>query len=45
VNLNVWNKDNAGMGAFYRSKHELIFVFKNGRSSDVNNFGLGEKGH
>lgn len=29
-NLVVWNKDNGGMGAFYRSKHELVFVFKNG---------------
>ena len=27
-NLVVWNKTNGGMGAFYRSKHELIFVFK-----------------
>jgi hypothetical protein len=29
-NLIVWAKDNAGMGSFYRSKHELCFVFKNG---------------
>jgi hypothetical protein len=29
-NLVVWNKTNGGMGAFYRSKHELIFVFKVG---------------
>jgi DNA modification methylase len=43
-NLCVWNKDNAGMGAFYRSKHELIFVFKKGREAHINNFGLGEKG-
>lgn len=27
-NLCVWNKTNGGMGAFYRSKHELVFVFK-----------------
>ena len=26
--LAVWVKDNAGMGTFYRSQHELIFVFK-----------------
>jgi len=26
-NLVVWNKTNGGMGAFYRSKHELVFVF------------------
>ena len=29
-NLCVWNKSNAGMGAFYRSKHVLVFVFKIG---------------
>jgi hypothetical protein len=27
-NLCVWNKTNGGMGSFYRSKHELVFVFK-----------------
>lgn len=26
--LVVWNKTNGGMGIFYRSKHELIFVFE-----------------
>ena len=31
-NLCVWNKDNAGMGSFYRSRHELIFVFKHGNA-------------
>ena len=29
-NLIVWAKDNGGMGTFYRSRHELIFAFKNG---------------
>ncbi len=43
-NLVVWNKDNGGMGTFYRSKHELVFVFKNGTGKHVNNFGLGENG-
>lgn len=42
--LCVWNKDNAGMGSFYRSKHELIAVFKNGQGIHINNFGLGDKG-
>lgn len=42
--LCVWNKDNGGMGTFYRSKHELIFVFKHGTASHTNNFGLGENG-
>jgi hypothetical protein len=43
-NLCVWNKDNAGMGSFYRSKHELVFVWKNGTAPHVNNFGLGQFG-
>ena len=43
-NLVVWNKTNAGMGTFYRSKHELIFVFKYGDAPHVNSFGLGETG-
>ena len=43
-NLCVWNKNNGGMGAFYRSKHELVFVFKKGTASHVNNFGLGDGG-
>jgi DNA modification methylase len=43
-NLVVWNKTNGGMGAFYRSKHELIFVFKHGDAPHVNSFGLGETG-
>ena len=42
--LVVWSKDNAGMGTFYRSQHELVFVFKAGRGRHVNNFGLGETG-
>ena len=43
-NLCVWGKTNAGMGAFYRSQHELVFVFKSGTGSHINNFGLGERG-
>jgi hypothetical protein len=43
-NLCVWNKSNAGMGTFYRSKHELVFVFKKGTAPHVNTFGLGETG-
>ena len=42
--LIVWNKSNAGMGTFYRSKHELIFAMKNGTAKHINNFGLGDKG-
>jgi DNA modification methylase len=42
--LIVWSKDNASMGTFYRSQHELLFVFKADRGRHINNFGLGEKG-
>jgi hypothetical protein len=41
--LCVWVKDNAGMGTFYRSRHELVFVFKVGTATHTNNFGLGER--
>ena len=43
-NLCVWNKDNGGMGSFYRSKHELVFVFKQGTAPHVNNIELGRYG-
>ena len=43
-NMIVWEKDNAGMGSFYRSQHELIFVYKNGKGKHINNFNLGETG-
>ena len=43
-NLVVWNKTNGGMGSFYRSKHELIFVFKQGEAPHTNSFGLGDGG-
>jgi DNA modification methylase len=43
-NLIVWNKTNGGMGSFYRSKHELIFVFKKGMAPHTNSFGLGDTG-
>jgi DNA modification methylase len=43
-NLCVWNKTNGGMGTFYRSKHELVFVFKVGTAPHTNNFGLGDGG-
>jgi len=43
-NLCIWNKTNGGMGTFYRSKHELIFVFKVGTAPHTNSFGLGDTG-
>ena len=43
-NLCVWTKPAAGMGSFYRSQHELVFVFKVGQAPHINNFGLGARG-
>lgn len=43
-NMIVWAKDNAGMGTFYRSQHELIFAFKKGSAPHINNFKLGQHG-
>jgi len=43
-NLCVWNKNNGGMGTFYRSKHELVFVWKSGTAPHINNFELGQHG-
>jgi ParB-like nuclease domain/DNA methylase len=44
MNLCVWAKSNGGMGSFYRSAHELIFLFKNGTASHRNNVQLGKFG-
>ncbi len=43
-NLCVWAKDRAGMGSLYRSQHELVFVFKNGKAPHQNNIELGKYG-
>lgn len=43
-NVCVWNKSNGGMGSFYRSKHELVFVFKKGSAPHINNIELGRFG-
>lgn len=40
-NICVWNKDNGGMGTMYRSKHELLALFKNGKDPHINNVQLG----
>jgi DNA modification methylase len=44
LNIVVWVKSNAGMGAMYRSKHELVFVFRVGEASHLNNIELGKHG-
>jgi DNA modification methylase len=43
-NVIVWAKDNGGMGTFYRSRHELVFAFKNGAAPHINTFELGQHG-
>jgi DNA modification methylase len=43
-NLVVWTKDNPGLGSFYRSAHELVFVFKRGTAPHINNIDLGRHG-
>ena len=43
-NICVWNKTNAGMGALYRSKHELVLVYKSGTAAHINNVELGKNG-
>ena len=40
-NLVVWVKDNGGMGTFYRSRHELIFVFKHGTAPPLQHLRAG----
>lgn len=39
----IWNKDIAGMGSFYRAKHELCFIYKHnptGKAKHVSNVDL-----
>lgn len=44
LNLCVWNKNVGGMGSLYRSKHELIPVFKKPGAPHRNNVELGKHG-
>ena len=43
-NLIVWNKTSPGQGSLYKSQHELVFLFKNGRAPHINNVELGRHG-
>jgi DNA modification methylase len=43
-NIVVWDKGKGGMGALYRSAHELIAVFKHGKGPHTNNIMLGKHG-
>jgi DNA methylase/ParB-like nuclease domain len=42
-NLCVWVRDNSAIGSTYLDQHELVFVFKHGRSEERNNRQLGRK--
>lgn len=44
LNICVWNKSNAGMGSLYRSKHEMVFVFRVGDAPHTNAVELGKHG-
>ncbi|MDC8755189.1 site-specific DNA-methyltransferase [Erythrobacter sp. sf7] len=44
LNICVWNKSNAGMGSLYRSKHEMVFVYRVGSAAHTNNVELGKHG-
>lgn len=44
INLCVWNKTNGGMGSLYRSKHELVCVFRKPGAAHINNVELGRHG-
>ncbi len=43
-NIAVWVKHLAGMGSMYRSQHEMVLVFKNGKGPHINNVELGKHG-
>jgi DNA modification methylase len=43
-NVCVWVKPNGGMGTLYRSRHELVAVFKAGKGPHCNNVQLGSHG-
>ena len=44
LNICIWVKNNGGMGSFYRSRHELVFVYRNGKAPHRNNVQLGQYG-
>jgi DNA modification methylase len=44
LNVCVWSKDKGGQGSLYRSAHEFVFVYRNGKSRHRNNIQLGKFG-
>ncbi|RYG88503.1 MAG: DNA methylase N-4, partial [Alphaproteobacteria bacterium] len=44
LNIIVWDKKAGGMGSFYRSRYEFIFLFRKPGASHVNRVELGKHG-
>ena len=44
LNMCMWNKSNAGMGSLYRSKHEMVFVYRVPGATHTNTVELGKHG-
>lgn len=44
LNVCVWAKDKGGQGSSYRSAHEFVFVYRNGKRRHRNNVQLGQFG-
>ncbi len=44
LNICIWNKTNGGMGSFYRSKHEMVCIFRKPGAPHINNIELGRHG-
>ena len=41
-NVCVWTKTKSGLGSFYHSRHEWVFIWKSGTAAHINNIGLGK---
>lgn len=44
LNLCIWDKTAGGMGSFYRSRHELVFLFRKPGAGHLNRVELGKHG-
>jgi len=44
LNICMWNKSNAGMGSLYRSKHEMVLVYRVPGAGHTNAVELGKHG-
>ncbi|MHC9419674.1 site-specific DNA-methyltransferase [Sphingomonas citri] len=44
LNLIIWDKQSGGLGSFYRSRHELIFLLAKAGSAHLNQVQLGKHG-